>query len=65
MARAGGAQVSGRRSEVSLAPARRGDRKGAPLQIEKIHEAFDPADVGLFGAIGIVFEAEFVTHLIE
>lgn len=31
----------------------------------KKDEAFDPVDVGLFGAVGIVFEAEPVPHLIE
>jgi hypothetical protein len=31
----------------------------------KEDEAYDPVDVGLFGAEGVVFEAEFVSHLIE
>lgn len=35
------------------------------LFVEEVDVAPDPVDVGLFGAIGVMFEAEFVPHLIQ
>jgi len=33
--------------------------------IVEVDVTFDPVDVGLLGAIGIVFEAQFISHTIE
>lgn len=42
-----------------------GAHVGGVLFAMKEDEALDPVDVGLFGAEGVVFEAEFVPHLIQ
>ncbi|OGO18828.1 MAG: hypothetical protein A2Z14_00400 [Chloroflexi bacterium RBG_16_48_8] len=43
---------------------RRAHLIGMALVMEK-DEAFDPIDIGLFGADGVMFEAEGVLHLIQ